>query len=380
MNPAVRVCCAATAGILISGVAFAKPADIGKAEIVVPDAKRTSIEQEERSLQVGTDVFKDDVVNTGNIGAVMLKFNDKTTLKIFPNSKVKLDNYVYDADKTVLHVGLNLLSGAMRIASGGPHTADKYQLRTPQATIGIRGTVIHIVADDERTVVEALHGTFYACATTGSACRTVSATDAMNALHLRSDGRIELTRARRDLGVRSAHGSSEASAAEPVLASSAVAPAGGFEAREQAGNDATVDVSGSVSQLLPLNLPVASLNGLGATSTATATVTATSAVGSGQGRTASPDPSDRSSGGPSAELGAERGSTRSESGGIAASGGSIAESFFAFIAEGASSPSNGRGDVSGSAPAPEVNAILGAALTGSTIAFLRRRRSKRVSA
>ena len=48
MAPTVRVCCAATAAILMSGVAFAKTTDIGKAEVVVPDAKSTSVEQEER--------------------------------------------------------------------------------------------------------------------------------------------------------------------------------------------------------------------------------------------------------------------------------------------------------------------------------------------
>lgn len=373
MKPAVRVCCAAaTIGILMSGVAFAKTTDIGKAEVVVPDVKSTSVEQQERSLQVGTDVFKDDIVRTGNIGAAMLQFTDKTTLKIFPNSTVKLDNYVYDSEKTVLRIGLSLLSGAMRLASGGPHAADKYQLRTPQATIGIRGTVIHIVSDEERTVVEALHGTFHACATTGSACQTVSATDDMNALHMWSDGRLELARARRDLGVRSALGSSDASATPPVLLGPTVAPVGGLESRNQGGNDANRVILADSFQFLRLNRPVGSLSVF---STPT-----TSGVSSGQGKTATFSSSGRSFADPSAEFSAESGASRNNSGGTGPSSRSFNDSFFDSSAASGTSQSYSGGTASGGVPAPEVNAFLGLALAAGTVAFLRRKRDRSATA
>lgn len=366
MNSAVRIWCAVMAGILVPGVALAKTTDIGKAEVVVPDAKRTSVEQDERVLQVGADVFKDDVVNTGNIGAVMLLFTDKTTLKIFPNSKIKLDNYVYDSDKTVLRVGLSLLSGAMRIASGGPHAADKYQLRTPQATIGIRGTVIHIVSDDERTVVEALHGSFNACATTGSACRTVSASDDMNALRVWTDGRIELARARRDLGVRSAEGSSDVPATQPALQSPAVTSIGGADGRDQGGNEANRLFLADLFQAPRLNPPVVSPSAVGAP--------ATSAPGPNQGAHA---PS-ASASGPNQGIGAPTasapGPNQEDHALTGASDRSSLGSLFDFTAAGGASQSYSGGSSSGSAPTPGVSTVLGLTLVGGTAAFLRRKR------
>jgi hypothetical protein len=374
MNSAFNLsCAAATAGILMCGVAIAKTTDIGKAEVVVPDVKSTSAEQQERVLQVGTDVFRDDIVKTGPIGAAMLQFNDKTTLKIFPNSAVKLDNYVYDDQKSVLRVGLNLLSGAMRIASGGPHSADKYQLRTPQATIGIRGTVIHIVTDGERTIVEALHGTFHACATSGSACQTVSATDEMNALHLWNDGRIELARARRDLGVRSTIGSSD-------ISSAAVLPAGVLPIYSTTYNltatylgtitngsflaDNGVQFIGSFGGLGNNTLAISPASSSIAPIGSTGAVGASAAPNEMNGLVPENGSSFQASGPPSA---------REESASVQAPLNALISGFFEDLPS--SSARSGGG--SGGAPSSEVNAGLGILLAALTFIFLRRRHGGR---
>ncbi|MGU3667694.1 FecR domain-containing protein [Methylobacterium sp. A49B] len=375
------------AGLLLDGTAFGRTMNIGKAELVVPDVKSTSVEQEERRLQVGIDVFKDDVVQTGGIGAVILQFTDKTTLKIFPNSTVKLDNYVYDADKTVLQIGLSLLSGAMRIASGGPHTADKYQLRTPLATIGIRGTVVHIVSEKDRTVVEALHGTFNACATTSSACRTVLATDDMNALQLWSDGRLEKARARRDLGVRSAHGSSTLSAAG---GSATTVISTGSDPYDLIGQSYSLNIGGYVSggnnisvggftRANPGYSPIG--NGGNAlyysvsNSTASPNGIGGQAFGNGAGEfglaqgTGSLEALFSSA--PGAGSGAGSGSGSAPT--LEANANLLEALLAAIPSGGGGGVSSGSGGGSGGAPSPAVNTGVGLLLAGATFAFLRRK-------
>jgi hypothetical protein len=384
VKTAVRVCCAtAMAGLLLVGTAFGKTMNIGKAELVVPDVKSTSVEQEERRLQVGIDVFKDDVVQTGGIGAVILQFTDKTTLKIFPNSTVKLDNYVYDADKTVLQIGLSLLSGAMRIASGGPHTADKYQLRTPLATIGIRGTVVHIVSDTDRTVVEALHGAFNACATTSAACRTVLATDDMNALQLWSDGRLEKARARRDLGVRSAHGSSTLSAAggsattvistssDPydLIGQSYSLNIGGYVVGGSnisvggfSGSNPGYSPSGNGGNALYYSISnsTANLNGIGG-----------QAFGNGAGEFGLAQGASSLEALLASAPGAGSGSGRAPT--LEANANLLEAILAAIPSGGGGSGGGGVGGGSGGAPSPAVNTGVGLLLVGATFAFLRRK-------
>jgi hypothetical protein len=92
-----------------------------------------------RVLQVQQPVFTGDKVNTGPIGEAQLRFRDETRLVVGPNSSLTIDRFVFAADRTAREVGINAVKGAFRFISGvSPHQA--YSIRTPTATIGIRGT------------------------------------------------------------------------------------------------------------------------------------------------------------------------------------------------------------------------------------------------
>ena len=58
-----------------------------------------------------------------------------------PRSEIRLDRFVYDPSRSVGDVAVSLTSGALRFISG-QQDPSSYQVRTPVATIGVRGTIV----------------------------------------------------------------------------------------------------------------------------------------------------------------------------------------------------------------------------------------------
>ncbi len=93
-----------------------------------------------RKLTNGTPVFLGDKVITGENGLVRLRMIDEAILDLRCFSIMVIEKYALNVShrKTIL----NLLQGSLKTVSGkiGKLTKDVYQLKTPLASIGIRGT------------------------------------------------------------------------------------------------------------------------------------------------------------------------------------------------------------------------------------------------
>jgi hypothetical protein len=96
-----------------------------------------------RPLAAGNDVFTRQVVRTGDDSAAQLLFLDETSLSIGPQSEVTLDRFVYDPNRGTGNVVVNATRGALRFVSGSQQPSS-YQIRTPVATIGVRGTIFDL--------------------------------------------------------------------------------------------------------------------------------------------------------------------------------------------------------------------------------------------
>jgi hypothetical protein len=122
--------------------------DVGEAVLVV-SAVRGTLGTETREIAVKDDVYAQEVIETGEDAATRLVFLDGTELSIGPSSRVTIDRYIYDpSNKGAGQLTMNLLSGVFEFASGDiPSTG--YDLRTPFATIAVRGTRINVVVRDE---------------------------------------------------------------------------------------------------------------------------------------------------------------------------------------------------------------------------------------
>ena len=103
-------------------------------------------------------MLQNEVIKTAADSASELVFRDDTTLTIGPNAEVTLDTFVFDPDPTKGKVIINQTIGTIRFVSG-KLAKQVYEIRTPTATIGIRGTVFTVtVAANGATTVSVTQG------------------------------------------------------------------------------------------------------------------------------------------------------------------------------------------------------------------------------
>ncbi len=95
-------------------------------------------------LRVNAPLHQRDIIGTGAKSAAGIKLADGTLFSIGANARVSIDDFVYDADRSASKMTINFLKGAFRFVSGKPTHAYPGQaaIKTPAATIGIRGTVV----------------------------------------------------------------------------------------------------------------------------------------------------------------------------------------------------------------------------------------------
>jgi hypothetical protein len=112
----------------------------------------------------GTGVQKNDTVSTTSQGRFKITFIDSTTVNITENSRLVIDDFVFDGGgKSKGRLGLKVALGTVRYASGGVAKGNPkgVNIRTPTATIGVRGTDFMMSVDEiGRTMVVLLPNCF----------------------------------------------------------------------------------------------------------------------------------------------------------------------------------------------------------------------------
>jgi hypothetical protein len=94
-------------------------------------------------------ISKMDRVQTGN-GRVEITFVDDSTVKVTEQSKLVIDDFVYSGKPSTSRMALKFASGTVRFATGqsGKINKSNINLRTPTATIAVRGTDFAATVDD----------------------------------------------------------------------------------------------------------------------------------------------------------------------------------------------------------------------------------------
>jgi FecR protein len=127
-------------------------APIGQAVKAI-DLVSASRNADKRQLVRDDPVFRNELVQTGDESYAGLAFNDGTTLSVGPNAEVLLDEFAYDDNNKSGQMVMTLSKGAVRFVTGSM-TKSGYRIRTPTATLGIRGTIfIVLVLPDGQTWV-----------------------------------------------------------------------------------------------------------------------------------------------------------------------------------------------------------------------------------
>jgi hypothetical protein len=139
-----RLCAIGLAAV--AGLACAQSPSDG----LPPDAARVLLSEGATMLVRGTSystpvrpevpIRSGDRIRTGADGRVQLRFTDGALISLQPDSEFRVASYAFDAARQ--RGWFELAQGSMRAISGriGKRDRDDWRLRTPTATVGIRGT------------------------------------------------------------------------------------------------------------------------------------------------------------------------------------------------------------------------------------------------
>jgi Ca2+-binding RTX toxin-like protein len=125
---------------------------IGKVSLVVEGPAKAVNGGQERPLKIGDPVYLHDVISTGSKTYLKITLKDGTVFQLGPQSKASLEVYDFDSATIGGKFESNIFTGIFRFISGaiadkneGTHTT----LKTPSATIGIRGSEIDGQVDED---------------------------------------------------------------------------------------------------------------------------------------------------------------------------------------------------------------------------------------
>ncbi len=125
---------------LAAGFVLASNAAFAQARIGVAAVVKNQVTGGGAPLSSGSSVHANEIIKTGEASSAQLLFVDQTSLMVGAKSEVKLDRFVYDPNSGNGKVVMNAGKGVFRFVSGSQNSKS-YQINTPVATIGVRGTV-----------------------------------------------------------------------------------------------------------------------------------------------------------------------------------------------------------------------------------------------
>ncbi len=159
---------------LIAGfaqLAQADAPDVGKA-IAVKNEVAIESGESKHALAAGGAVHQDEVLVTGAAATAEIELLDKTKLAVGADARIVLDKFIYDAKAEPGSIAINLSKGAFRFITGSSPKA-AYEIKTPTASLGVRGTIFDVyVADNGETVVLLHEGGVDVC-NTSRACQRI---------------------------------------------------------------------------------------------------------------------------------------------------------------------------------------------------------------
>ncbi len=95
----------------------------------------------EKVMEIGAQVVRNEKIETSASGSMQIMFIDKTSLTIGPNSKITIDEFVYNPADGTGTMSVRLGRGLLRVVGGQVTHTGGATITTPAATIGVRGGV-----------------------------------------------------------------------------------------------------------------------------------------------------------------------------------------------------------------------------------------------
>lgn len=125
---------------------------VGVASVAVGQPRGTPPAQAERVLRVGVDIFANERIATGAADRAHLVFLDGSAVTVGPNSDLVIDRFVYDPATRSGDLAMSATRGAFRFVGGAISKKSEVTVRTPGATLGIRGGIMTIVIGNDGSI------------------------------------------------------------------------------------------------------------------------------------------------------------------------------------------------------------------------------------
>ena len=124
--------------------------------VVITNVVMADFAEKQRKLAKGDDVRQDETIEVNTDAQGEFRLDDDTKLALGPGSRLVLDKFVYDGDKKVGSIVINMMKGAFRFITGAA-AKSTYVINTPNASITVRGTVFDVYILPDRSVWVLLH-------------------------------------------------------------------------------------------------------------------------------------------------------------------------------------------------------------------------------
>lgn len=124
---------------------------IGK--IATQTGPDSTIQRQKNTLTggVNTAIESNDTVTTRKGTTTFINFKDDTKVKITENSRLVIDDFVYDPNRSDAgRLAMKVSMGTVRYASGqiAKVNPQRINIKTPSASIAVRGTDFHMTVDE----------------------------------------------------------------------------------------------------------------------------------------------------------------------------------------------------------------------------------------
>lgn len=119
-----------------------QPTPIGQVESTEGSATVKRMDGTVEELQVGSKIYQNDVVATGESASVSLTFVDGTIFTLSEASRMVIDELIYDPQSDENSGTFSLIQGGFVFIAGQVAKTGGMDVSTPSSTMGIRGTTV----------------------------------------------------------------------------------------------------------------------------------------------------------------------------------------------------------------------------------------------
>jgi FecR protein len=150
-----------------SANALAAPGDTIGSAVTIVNLVTAQLNNDQRKLASGDDVRQQELIEVAADGHGDLMLRDDTKLALGPGARLLLDQFVYNPDISGGAIVLDLVRGAFRFITGVA-AKPAYVIRTPTASITVRGTIFDVYVQESGVAwLLLIEGAVQVCAENG---------------------------------------------------------------------------------------------------------------------------------------------------------------------------------------------------------------------